>query len=77
MAGMLKRRRRWCGRELVRHFMVRGVWNLVWSTGLGVLAVTLLRRQRERILFVLRWGRLPFEAGPTADDTLIVRPSPT
>lgn len=53
--------------------MVRGMWNLAWSTGLGVLAVTLLRRQRERILFVLRWGRLPFEAGPTADDNLIVR----
>jgi hypothetical protein len=53
--------------------MVRGVWNLAWSTGLGGLAVTLLRRQRERILFVLRWGRLPFEAGPTADDNLIVR----
>eukprot|EP00241_Pyramimonas_parkeae_P001477 CAMPEP_0114235474 /NCGR_PEP_ID=MMETSP0058-20121206/6272_1 /TAXON_ID=36894 /ORGANISM="Pyramimonas parkeae, CCMP726" /LENGTH=470 /DNA_ID=CAMNT_0001347243 /DNA_START=76 /DNA_END=1492 /DNA_ORIENTATION=+ len=48
--------------ELVLHFAVRGIWNLAWSTGLGVVALGMLRRQRERMLYVLRWGHLPHES---------------
>jgi hypothetical protein len=40
---------------------LRGVWNLAFGGALGALSFVILRRQGERLIYMIRWGHQPHE----------------